>query len=46
MRIRLIYFFYLSDSFDNTSCIFGRARGHRPYILLFGIARLLLPSPV
>ena len=36
MRIRLIYFFFyiICQSFDNTSCIFGRAWGHRPYTLL------------
>ena len=39
-----LFKYHLSDSFDNTSWIFGRARGHRPYILFFWDSALLLPS--
>ena len=33
----------LSDSFDNTSCIFGRAREHRPCTQVLPLASCLLP---
>ena len=36
----------LSDSFDNTSCIFGRARGHRPCTQVLPLASYTFPFGV